>query len=226
MNDDSTLTALKDHLHEVRDSLSEVHMTVPASAIYAAAKKQRRRRGVAAAGAACAAVALALALVLALAPGSQTRQVHVHLAAWSVDTNPNGTVTFKLRNASQPARLQHVLAKAGVPAMVRWGEVCLAQGRHVLLPTEGFVKETGMRVYVNGRPSQPESILEMISTKPSNNKGLNWSWTITPSKMPKGARFVISAVPADRVTPGHIQAVWEFVPSSAHVVCAKSVKPG
>jgi len=223
MNDDSTLTALTDHLHEVRDSLSDVHMTVPASAIFAAARK-RRRRGVAAAGAACAAIALALAL--ALAPASQTRQVHVHLAAWSVDTNPNGTVTFKLRNASQPARLRQALAEAGVPAMVRWGEICLAQGRHVLLPTEGFVGATGVWTYVNGRRSSPSSILEMIGTSPPNTKGLNWSWTITPSKMPKGAQFVISAVPVDRVAPGHIQAVWEFVPSSAHVICAKSVKPG
>jgi hypothetical protein len=224
MNEDSALTALTDHLREVRDSLGEVHMRVPASAIFAGARK-RRRRGLAAAGTACAAVAAAVALTLTLAPGSQTRQVHVHLAAWSVDTNPNGTVAFELRNASQPARLQHVLAEAGVPAMVRWGEICLAQGRHVLLPTEGFVRETGAKVFVNGRPSQPESILEMISTNPSNNKGLNWSWTITPSKMPKGAWFVISAVPAERVASGHIQAVWEFVPSNAHVTCAKSVKP-
>jgi hypothetical protein len=223
MNDDSALTALTDHLHEVRDALSEVHMTVPASAIFAAARN-RRRRGVAAAGAACVAVAVALALTLA--PRSQTRPVHVHLAAWSVDTNPNGTVTFRLRNASQPARLQHVLAEAGVPAMVRWGEICLAQGRHVLLPTEGFLRATGVRTYMNGRRSSPESILEMISANPPNTKGLNWSWTITPAKMPKGAQFVISAVPADRVAPGHIQAVWEFVPSSAHVICAKSVKPG
>ena len=59
MNDDGTLTALRNRLHEVRDSLGDVHMTVPASAIFAGAKK-RRRRGVAAAGAACAALGLAL----------------------------------------------------------------------------------------------------------------------------------------------------------------------
>jgi hypothetical protein len=223
MNDDTTLTALKAHLHEVSDSLSDAHMTVPASAIFAAANKRRHRR-LGAVGAACAAIGLGLALTLA--PGSQSRQVHVHLAAWSVDTNPNGTVTFKLRNASQPARLQHALAEAGVPAMVRWDDICLAQGRHVLLPTEGFLRATGVWTYVNGRPTSPSSILEMISTNPPNTKGLNWSWTITPAKMPKGAQFVISAVPADRVAPGHIQAVWEFVPNSAHVICAKSVKPG
>ncbi|MBO0787070.1 MAG: hypothetical protein J2P33_13475 [Actinobacteria bacterium] len=223
MNDDTMITAVRGHLSEVRDSLGDVHMTIPASAIFARARTRRRNRVLAAAGAACAAIGVVVALVLA--PGSQARPVHIHLAAWSVDTNANGTVTFTLQNASQPGRLQHALAEAGVPAMVRWGEICLAQGRHVLLPTEGFLKATGVRTYVNGRPTSPESILEMIATKTPNNKGLNWSWTITTSKMPKGAQFVISGVRADRVAPGHIQAVWEVVPSSAHVVCAKSVNP-
>ena len=223
MNDDATLTAIRDHLHQVRDSLGDVHLTIPASAIFTRARKRRRRQVLTAAGAACAAVGLALTLLLT--PGSPTRPVHIHLAAWSVDTNRNGTVTFALRNASQPARLQHALAEAGVPAMVRYGEICLAQGRHVLLPTEGFVRQAGVRSYVNGQPAQLSSILEMIAANPPTDKGLNWSFIITPAKMPNGAQFVISAVPADRVLPGHIQAVWEFVPSSAHVICAKSVKP-
>src|SRR6266542_4086317 len=116
MTDDATLTALANRLAEVRDSVSGVRMTRPASEIFASG------------------IALALAV-----PGSQARPVHVHLAAWSVDTSPDGTVTFKLHNTSQPARLQHVLAQAGVPAMVRRGEICLARGRHVLLPTRGIV---------------------------------------------------------------------------------------
>ena len=53
---------------------------------------------------------------------------------------------------------------------------------------------------------------------------LNWSWTITPSMIPKDARFVISAVPSDRVPPHYIEAAWEFVPTSAPVTCATSVK--
>jgi hypothetical protein len=42
---------------------------------------------------------------LAEVTGSQARPVHVHLAAWSVDTHPNGTVTFDPLQVSQPARL-------------------------------------------------------------------------------------------------------------------------
>ena len=222
MTDDATLTALTNRLAAVRDSVSGVRMTRPASEIFASAKKRRSRRVLAAAGAACAAIGIALVLAV---PGSQARPVHVHLAAWSVDTNPDGTVTFKLRNTSQPARLQRVLAQAGVPAMVRRGEICLARGRHVLLPTRGIVKVTGPTVYANGRPTQPGSVFLLMGGHGAGGKPLNWSWTITPAKIPQGARFVISAIPGNRVSPDHIQAAWEFVPASTPVTCAKSVKP-
>ncbi len=215
MTDDAALTALASRLAAVRDSMSGVRMTRPASEIFARANKRRSRRVLAAAGAACAAIGIALALAV---PASQARPVHVHLAAWSVDTNPNGTVTFKLRNTSQPARLQHVLAQAGVPAMVRRGEICLARGRHVLLPTQGIVS------YLNGRPTPLGSVFLLMGGH-GPSKPLNWSWTITPSKIPQGDRFVISAVPGHRVSASHIQAAWEFVPASAPVTCAKSVKP-
>jgi hypothetical protein len=221
MTDDAALTALRNRLAEVRDSMSGVRMTRPASEIFASASKRRSRRVLAAAGAACAAIGITLALAV---PAGQARPVHVHLAAWSVDTNPNGTVTFKLHNTSQPARLQHVLAQAGIPAMVRRGEICLAQGRHVLLPTQGIIKVTGAAVYMNGRRTQPGSVFLLMGGHGAS-KPLNWSWTITPSKIPQGARFVISAVPGHRVSPDHIQAAWEFVPGTAPVTCAKPVKP-
>jgi hypothetical protein len=216
MNDDATLTAVRDRFREVRGSIADVRMGTTASEIFASAKKRRSRRVLAAAGAACAAIGIALALAV---PAGQARPVHVHLAAWSVDTNPNGTVTFKLRNTSQPARLQHVLAQAGVPAMVRRGEICLARGRHVLLPTQGIVS------YLNGRPTPLSSVFLLMGGHGAGGKPLNWSWTITPAKIPQGDRFVISAIPGNRVSPDHIQAAWEFVPASAPVTCAKSVKP-
>lgn len=215
MNDDHTLTVIRDRLAAAQRSLGDMPAGVPASEIFAQVRK-RRRRAIAALAAACAVIGLALAL--ALPSGTRPRPVHVHLAAWSVDTNPNGTVTFKLRNTSHPARLQRVLAEAGVPAMVRSGQICLAQGRHVLLPTEGIVS------YLNGRPNRLESVFLLGGSGGGPNKALNWSWTITPSKMPSNAHFVISSIPGNHVPANHVKAAWEFVPKSAHVNCAASVK--
>ena len=216
MNDDHTLTVIRDRLAEAQHSLGEMPAGVPPGEIFARVRKRRHRRAIAALTAACAAIGLALALVLP--SGSQSRPVHAHLAAWSVDTNPNGTVTFKLRNTSHPAQLQHALAEAGVPAMVRWREICLAQGRHVLLPTQGIVS------YLNRRPTQMSSVFLLGGNGSGPDKLLNWAWTITPSKIPSNAHFVISSIPGNHVPANRIQAIWEFVPRSAHVNCATSVK--
>jgi hypothetical protein len=217
MNDDAMLAELRDSLAEVRDSFTEMHPSIPASEIIARYGTRRRRRTLAGAGAAFAAIGLTLALVLPSA--GQARLVHVHLAAWSVDTNPNGTVTFNLLQVSQPARLQHVLAEAGVPASVIWGKICLAQGRHVLLPTEGFVKFSASKTWQD----QPESFFGV--TGPGNGGSpLDWSWTINPARIPSGARFMISAVPPGDAPSNDYQAVWEFVPTSAPVACTRSMK--
>jgi hypothetical protein len=213
MNDDATLTALSNRLSQGRDPLGGVHMTTPVSVIFAGASRRRGRRALAGAGAVCAAIVLALTLAFALAlpSANPARPVSARLAAWSVDTNANGTVSFTLENTTDAARLQRVLAQAGIPALVRWGEVCLAQGRQVLLPTQGIVKGPAGSVFLlMGRGVPVE---------------LHWSWTITPARIPSGARFVISEIPSAHVPAGDIQAEWEFVPASAHVTCAKSMKP-
>ena len=207
MNDDHTLTVIRDHLAEAQHSLGDMPAGVPASEIFARVGKRRRRRAIAALAAACAVVGLALAV--ALPSGTQSRSVHVHLAAWSVDTNPDGSVTFRLRSVSHPAQLQRVLAEAGVPAMVRSGEICLAQGRHVLLPTQGIV------TFLNGRLTSLGSVFLLGGHGSGPNKLLNWAWTITPAKIPSNAHFVISSVPGNHVPASQIRAAWEFVPKSA-----------
>jgi hypothetical protein len=216
MNDDAALTALKDRLGAARDELGDVRMGIPASEIFGRARRRRGRRALAAAGAACAVIGLVLALVIPA--GSPSRPVHVHLAAWSVDTHPGGTVTFTLRNTSHPARLQRVLAEAGVPAMVRWGQICLARGQHELQPTAGIV------TFVNGKPTNMSSVFILYGSPGRGNVPLDWSWTVTPAKIPAGDRFVISAIPGGHVPADRIQAVWEFVPSSAPMICAASMK--
>lgn len=213
---DPTLTVIRDHLVEAQHALGDMPAGVPASEIFARVSKRRLRRAIAAVAAAC--VVIGLALALALPSGTRPGPVHVHLAAWSVDTNPDGTVIFRLRSVSHPAQLQRVLAEAGVPAMVRSGEICLAQGRHVLLPTRGIV------TFLNGRLTPLGSVFLLGGNGSGPNKPLNWAWTIAPAKIPRNAHFVISSIPGGHVPANRIQAAWEFVPKSAHVNCAASVK--
>jgi hypothetical protein len=210
----------------VRDAMRwfAIGLEVPADLAGKARRGLRRRRQLAGGAAAAACAVLGLAAALIFAAGSSAGPVHVHLAAWSVNTNPDGTVTFKLRKISQPARLQHTLAEAGVPAMVRWGEICLAQGRHALLDTEGFVKITSGDNTPAGK-EQPTAFFAQLGGQKDNWGMGGWSWTITPAKIPPGGQFVISAVPPGSVPPNDIQAVWEFVHSSAHVTCARLMQP-
>jgi DNA-directed RNA polymerase specialized sigma24 family protein len=57
-------------------------------------------------------------------PDVDTRLDAMNLAAWSVNTNPDGTVTLTMRQEDHTALLQRVLREAGVPTMVRVNERC------------------------------------------------------------------------------------------------------
>ncbi|GIH21511.1 hypothetical protein [Rugosimonospora africana] len=118
MND--SLAAVRDH---VRDRMAAVHMTVTAEEITTRGTRRRTHRRVAGVAAACA-VGAAVAGIAALGPASQPG-VHVHLAAWSVDSNPDGTVTLTVREITHTDELRAALAQAGVPAIVTPGESCL-----------------------------------------------------------------------------------------------------
>ena len=141
--------------------------------------------------------------------------VHVNLAAWSVNTNPNGTVTFVVKKMSDPARLEHVLAEAGVPAIVRFGENCRARGQ-TLPYCAGSCPGRSMWVALLGRP-------ERVNGRPYPD----WAYTITPSAMPTGSRFMISVGPGpDPGNPNNYQWFdWALVPAGAHVSCGPSVPP-
>lgn len=182
---------------------------------------RHRRRPLVLSGVAAAAVAAAASVLLVAgwprggqAPGA----VHVNLAAWSVNTNPDGTVTFKLTRLSDPTRLEHVLAEAGVPALVRWGQNCREQRRIVGAPARRAVSEQ----YVGGRHGTPQ----WVRGQPLPA----WAYTITPSAMPPGARFVISAGPLPAFEQHNPQYVgpwidWALVPAGAQVTCGPSVPP-
>src|SRR5215831_1749295 len=87
------------------------------------------RRALVPVAAGAAAVAIALGAAVASndtsgAPGGVAAGgVHVHLADFSVDTNPNGTVTVALSETQilNPDALRQALAQAGIPAKVTVG---------------------------------------------------------------------------------------------------------
>jgi hypothetical protein len=174
---------------------------------------RHRRRPLALAGAAAAAGALAASGILLSTGGQAPRGVHVNLAAWSVNTNPNGTVTVKMKNISDPSRLEHVLAEAGIPALVRWGEVCWAPPAQYL-PTAGIVNGPD---YVGG--TAPPVLIRGLPYP-------NVVWTFTPSSMPAGARYMITAVPVNRVPPNRGGMMWGLIRDGAHLTCGSSVPPG
>jgi len=177
-----------------------------------------RRRPLVLASAAAAAVAVAATGVLLTADhpsaGPTAAPVHVNVAAWSVNTNANGTITFVVRKMAESARLEHVLAEAGVPAIVQFGENCRATGQ--TLPTHGVI--SGPK-YVGGATGKPEQ----VHGKPYPD----WAYTVTPSAMPSGSRFVISVGPGP--DPGsRFNYAWigyELVPSGIHVACGPHVPP-
>jgi hypothetical protein len=178
----------------VRDSMQwfTADSQVPADLAGKARRGHRRRMAiraaVAAGTAAVTAAAVAASVVLTAdgpSAGHPAATVHVNLAAWSVNTNPDGTVTVKTKKVSDPRRLQHVLAQAGIPALVRWGEVCWTSPRQYL-PTRGIVDGPkyvgGMAgpIWIGGQPYP------------------NVVWTFTPSRMPAGARYMITATVSTR----------------------------
>jgi hypothetical protein len=179
---------------------------------------RHRRRPLVLSGVAAAAAALAASVLLLTGswPGSghTASAVHVNLAAWSVNTNQNGTVTFKVKRMADPTRLEHVLAEAGVPAIVRFGENCRAQGQ--TLPVQGVV--TGP-TYVGGTAGRPQ----FVDGRPYPA----WAYTITPSAMPSGARFMISVGPGpDPSNPtNYAWFDWAVVPAGVQVICGPSVAP-
>jgi hypothetical protein len=178
-----------------------------------------RRRLYILTAAAAAVILLAVGLLTGVQPGSHAipSTVHVNLAAWSVNTNPGGTVTFEVKSAADSAGLQRTLAEAGVRAIVRWSENCRAQGR--TLPLNGIVSGP---TYVGGSKGRPQIADGLILPA--------WAYTVTPSAMPKGATFMISVGPGPtkaghRHWPHDPWFDWALVPAGVHVACSPSVPP-
>ncbi len=114
MTDDDLITL-------VREQRSNVHMDTPVEQIVGRGRTLRARRrlpGVAAGALAVAAVAV-LAVTALQPTGHQAGpQPPVHLTAWTVTKQADGTITVTVRQLRDPQGLQRTLRADGVPASV------------------------------------------------------------------------------------------------------------
>jgi hypothetical protein len=194
MNDDQELAEVRRSFTAVLGSLDEVHFEHPSETVLARGDRRRLRRGLTGLAATGGALAIALALVLpsgghpgrtAPAPqaagtrpgGSQPALVHVNLAAWSVNQNADGLVLLQIHELKDAAALQHALASAGVPAVVKFGQSCSASQNR----SAGGIVIAGPK----GFEIRPSSI----------PRGWEMVFGIFPTSQPDTASFVFGLAP-------------------------------
>ena len=197
MNDEDTTRQV---LTAVRSAVPDARMRTPVEEILDTARSRRRRRRLA--GLAGAGLAGAVALTMALSPaGTGTagnggaRPGNAQLAAWTVQNGPDGTVSVTLRQARDAQGLQDVLAEHGVPALVRFGEVCTPAGKS--LPASELNQVLGLS----------GSGLVTGGSNPA-------VFRIDPAKMPSGSRLSLDVLP-NRVDTAALVPAGEGVTCSA-----------
>jgi hypothetical protein len=116
MNDDELITAVK-------ESLTDVHMNIPAKQIVSRSRTIRARRRIPVLTGALGVAAATVIAVTTLLPGSHhpSPQPSARLAAWTVTTQAHGIIHVTVRELRDPAGLQAKLRADGVPASVSFG---------------------------------------------------------------------------------------------------------
>ena len=198
MNDEDTTRQV---LTAVRSAVPDARMRTPVEEIMDTARSRRRRRRLA--GLAGAGLAGVAALTMALYPGGTgtagnagPRPGNAQLAAWTVRNGPDGTVSVTLRQARDAQGLQDVLAEHGVPAIVRFGEVCQPEGK--ALPASALSQVLGLSgsgLAVGG----PDPVV----------------FRINPARMPSGSRLSLDVLPNQVDTAA-------LVPAGEGVTCHAS----
>jgi len=168
------------------------------------ARRSRPRRAPIAVAAGAAVVAAAIGAGVAFnstggAPGRvEAGQVHVHLADFSVDTHPGGTVTVTLSQAQilDPDALRQALAEAGVPAKITIGSFCY-----------------------NPVPDRDALFQAVVLHQPGPGEAADV--VITPSKLPPGSTLAIAYEQASAPAKAH----FELLTAGAPVTCSSSPPP-
>jgi hypothetical protein len=184
MNDDELITVL-------REQRGRVPMTTPVEQIIGrgrAVRARRRAPGVAASvGAAAAAVALGIALpsshpaashpaARASASGHPASEPDVHLAAWTVTRQADGSIQITFREAADAAALQRTLRADGVPASVT------------------FTGQQNPACQSWDKPGPVASVFDWsrFAGHPENAYTTPYALVIQPSALPSGAGVQIS----------------------------------
>jgi hypothetical protein len=167
------------NLSAVRRTVTTMELPSPPNAerIIARGQMRRHRRWSAAA---LTVVAAAIGAVAITVPGHAhpnnattlrlgTKQVHVELAGYAINSNTNGTVAITVTDeqSMNPAYMQQVLAQAGVPAVIRVGSFCSTN-------------------------TQPPGFSQVVSDGQGPQGNV---MVITPSAMPQGAELSIGYFP-------------------------------
>ncbi len=195
INDDDELGALRDEL-----SRTPAGEAPPLEAIVARGRARRRRRhsGVAGTGVAAAVVlAILLASVGGPAKIPSGHKVHVNLAAYSVDSNADGTVTVTMaaKQSFNPKALRQALAAAGVLAVVRVGTFCRTTDQppgfsQVVVPTAlSAPPAEGTQAKQGAQGSE-----RAVQLNPSS-RSKRTAVVISPSAMPRRAELSIGYFP-------------------------------
>ena len=185
MDGDEELGALRNELSRVPAGEAP-----PIEAIMARGRAQRRRRRSGLAGAGVAAAVVVAVLLASLGGAAKVpsgREVHVNLAAYSVDSNANGTVTVTMarQQTFDPKALKEALAAAGVVAVVKVGAFCRTVDQppgftQVVVPTAG-----------SGQAGREQKSLQLNGAARSGRTAV----VISPSAMPRRAELSIGYFP-------------------------------
>jgi hypothetical protein len=178
------------------------------------------RIGLAAAAAAAAAVAGALgvqafthsaAAPASAVPGAKSGSVHIHTAAFTVDSYSDGTihVTWNKNQYQDSASLQQALRAAGFPVLIREGVFCMGPHDNGYLDPSGVGPGVGQ--VMQGEQEPDGSVV----------------FVFTPSAMPHGDELFIGYLSPSQlaVTHGRPGSVERLVPTNAPLTCTTQPPP-
>jgi hypothetical protein len=202
-------------LDALRDSLGNVTMHTPVEQIVAAGSARRRRRRVGVATGVVAVAGVAVGVTTLVSPSAEPSApggVHVHTAAYTVDTNPDGTVHVtwdKDRYFADHEGLQAALRKAGFPVLIKVGEFC--RGPH----DDGKLDPSGVGPGVD----------RVMKGERGADKKV--TFVFTASAMPAGTQLFIGYLTdAQRAAShGRMGSVERLVPTGVPLTCTTDVPP-